>query len=119
MYLIPKPDFVSEYEGSLNLANQKLDELTDVLIDKSDKNPEGYTLRITDNGILITAGSEQGAFRAKTTLRQLAFSYRNCLPYLEITDSPRFSFRGFMIDSARHMQTIDELKTMIEAASLF
>ncbi len=119
MYLIPMPDFISEHEGSLNLENSELNELTSVLINEKIENPEQYTLKITNRGVSITASSEIGVFRAKTTLRQLGFSYRNCLPCLEITDFPRFAFRGFMIDSARHMQTLDELKLMIDAASLF
>lgn len=118
MFLLPKPVFVSETGKTLSLEGKDTDGLITVCTDGGGS-PERYTLKITEDGICITAGSEAGVLRAKTTLRQLSFSHKNCLPILEITDFPRFPRRGFMIDSARHMQSVDELKLLIDAASLF
>ena len=44
---------------------------------------------------------------------------KGTLPLCRIVDEPAFSYRGFMIDSARHMQTIDEIKKYILAAAEF
>lgn len=32
------------------------------------------------------------------------------LPCLNITDEPRFSYRGFMLDVARHFFSVEEVK---------
>ena len=37
------------------------------------------------------------------------------IPALEIEDAPRFAWRGLMLDSVRHFQTIDFIKTLIDA----
>lgn len=118
MYLIPKPNYISLGEKRLNLDGKNIDDFITELIDKDEKNPESYTIKITEKSILITAGEKVGLFRARTTLKQLLFSHRDCLPIAEIKDAPRFPHRGFMVDSARHMQSVDELKAIIDVASL-
>src|SRR5690606_40390896 len=37
------------------------------------------------------------------------------VPALRIEDAPRFSWRGLMLDSARHFQTVDQIKSLIDA----
>ncbi|MFA5342217.1 MAG: family 20 glycosylhydrolase, partial [Clostridia bacterium] len=53
------------------------------------------------------------------TLKQLEFNYSGNIPYLTINDKPAFSYRGFMIDCARHFFLISDLKKMIDIAALF
>ena len=40
------------------------------------------------------------------------------LPAVEINDSPRFSYRGMMLDVGRHMFSMDEIKTYIDMLAL-
>jgi hexosaminidase len=40
------------------------------------------------------------------------------LPALRIDDTPRFAWRGLMLDSARHFQTVGEIKQMLDAMAL-
>ncbi len=40
------------------------------------------------------------------------------LPTLRIEDSPRFAWRGLMLDSARHFQSVDEIKSLLDAMAL-
>ncbi|PAL06490.1 hypothetical protein B8W90_11740, partial [Staphylococcus hominis] len=37
------------------------------------------------------------------------------VPALKIDDAPRFSWRGLMLDSARHFQSLDEIKRVLDA----
>jgi hexosaminidase len=37
------------------------------------------------------------------------------IPALQIDDAPRFAWRGLMIDSVRHFQSVDFIKTIIDA----
>ena len=78
---------------------------------------EEYVLTIDNESILIEGGSERALFFARQTLKQIEAQY-NSLPICRIYDKPRFPYRAFMIDSARHMQEISEIKEIIDAMSL-
>jgi hexosaminidase len=83
--------------------------------------PEAYTLGATSNGITIRSNDERGLFYGAVTLWQL--STRNgeagiSVPALRIDDTPRFAWRGFMLDSARHFQSVDEIKQVLDAMAL-
>ena len=78
---------------------------------------ESYQLTITSNKIMINATSDLGALHGLETLLQLlqnnSTSYY--FPVVEITDSPRFTWRGLMIDAARHFQPVDVIKRNLDA----
>ncbi|MFT4090206.1 MAG: beta-N-acetylhexosaminidase [Asticcacaulis sp.] len=77
--------------------------------------PEGYRLTIAPEGALIEASSSAGLFYGAISLWQLTGIYGASLPAQNLSDAPRYSWRGLMIDSARHYQTPDELKRIIDA----
>ncbi len=62
---------------------------------------ENYRIDIDCDGILLVAGSEKGLHYAVLTLIQVIKSSGEKLPYLEISDRPDFSSRGFMLDISR------------------
>ena len=78
---------------------------------------ESYQLTIASNKIIINATSDLGALHGLETLLQLlqnnSTSYY--FPVVEITDSPRFTWRGLMIDAARHFQPVDVIKRNLDA----
>ena len=76
---------------------------------------EGYHLAIYPKMIKITAGSNQGLFYGIQTLIQLIENSENgWLVSMEITDEPRFEWRGLMLDVSRHFFTIEEVKKLID-----
>jgi len=80
--------------------------------------PEGYSLRINGNGILVEAADARGLFYGAMSLWQLlaaAPSAEVTLPAMQIDDAPRFNWRGFMLDSARHFQSIEDIKLILDA----
>ena len=78
---------------------------------------ESYKLTITSNKITINATSDLGALHGLETLLQLlqnnSTSYY--FPTVEITDFPRFTWRGLMIDGARNFQPVDVIKKNLDA----
>ena len=73
-------------------------------------NSESYLLKITAKKIDIQSSSPQGVFYGIQSLRQLLpkKARKQALPWsidcLHIQDTPRFAWRGFMLDEARHFQ---------------
>lgn len=78
---------------------------------------ESYQLIITSNKITINATSDLGALHGLETLLQLLQNNSTAyyFPVVEITDSPRFTWRGLMIDAARHFQPVDVIKRNLDA----
>jgi hexosaminidase len=78
----------------------------------------GYALDVTSRGIRIRARDDAGLFHGAITLWQLltpdARSGAVNVPALHIRDWPRFSWRGLMLDSARHFQSVAEIETLLD-----
>jgi len=95
-------------------------------IDPSRKNlgDEGYTLACTVKGVVITAAKPAGVFYGVQTLRQiLPVQVENrrkvegvawTVPCVSIEDKPRFKWRGYLLDPARHFRTKEDLKRYID-----
>ncbi len=78
---------------------------------------ESYTLEITDKQIKIIASNDVGAMYGLSTLLQLVTVKDKdyVFPSVEINDTPRFVWRGLMIDVARHFMSIDVIKRNLDA----
>jgi hexosaminidase len=88
---------------------------------KSSSNPEGYSLRADRNGITVKASDARGLFYGAVTLWQLLEAGNDGvlhIPAVRIDDAPRFGWRGLMLDSARHFQTVEEIKLLLDAMAL-
>ena len=78
---------------------------------------EAYRLSVTENGVQIIAPSGQAAFHAFQTLLQLMPVQKDAapeLPYVEIFDEPRFSYRGMHFDVGRHFYPVDYIKRYLD-----
>ncbi|CAN1556316.1 Chb N-acetyl-beta-hexosaminidase [Flavobacteriaceae bacterium] len=77
---------------------------------------ESYLLDITKNKITINATTDLGALHALETLLQLLQNDSNSFyfPVSKISDFPRFTWRGLMIDAARHFMPVDVIKRNLD-----
>ncbi|MBP5511060.1 MAG: beta-N-acetylhexosaminidase [Kiritimatiellae bacterium] len=77
---------------------------------------EGYRLSITPEGVTCAYADKAGAFYAAQTLAQLrrgkagAFTY----PCVDITDSPKYGWRGVLIDDCRHFFGKEKVKRVMD-----
>ena len=80
-----------------------------------DTGPEAYRLSVSPSQIELAAADRAGLFYAAQTLRQLIDSaQRGRLRCVTIRDAPRFAWRGFMLDSARHCQPVSWIKQHLD-----
>ncbi|WP_107422135.1 beta-N-acetylhexosaminidase [Streptomyces lushanensis] len=89
---------------------------------------EGYRLESGRRGVTITAREPAGLFHGVQTLRQLlpaSVERRSAQrgPWTvaggTITDSPRYAYRGAMLDVSRHFLTVDQVKLYIDQLALY
>jgi hexosaminidase len=91
---------------------------------------EGYFLQITQNNILLEGKSGAGVFRGLQTLFQVMppeickaqepGSVRQWeVPCLEITDFPRYPYRGMHLDVSRHFFPVDFIKRYIDLIAMY
>jgi hexosaminidase len=76
---------------------------------------EGYQLIVTPEGVVIRANQPAGVFYGVQTLRQLIGAGKNIIPAVQISDRPRFAWRGIMLDVGRHIFSVDFIKRLIDA----
>ena len=91
---------------------------------------EGYKLSVTANGIRLESATTSGFFYGLTSLKKMlpaciaagvkdekGVTYE--LPLVQITDKPRFPYRGFMLDVARHFFSVQEVKKMLDVMAIY
>jgi hexosaminidase len=77
---------------------------------------ESYSLDVTASGAHLHAPTVVGAIRGLSTFYQLVQPEGSAfvVPAVSIQDSPRFRWRGLMIDSSRHFIPIDVIRRTID-----
>ncbi|MBK8883981.1 MAG: family 20 glycosylhydrolase [Bacteroidales bacterium] len=89
---------------------------------------EGYSFVSSSKGVVISANEPAGLFYGAQTLLQLlppeiesksAVKIKWTLPCVKITDYPRFSWRGMMLDVSRNFFTKEEVMQYIDQISRF
>ena len=77
---------------------------------------EGYRLEVRPEGVSIVSADAAGEFYALQTLRQLTTMTATnaiAIPCCSIEDSPRYAWRGVLLDEARHFFGKEIVKRLI------
>jgi hexosaminidase len=101
---LPNPTLLIDVDGPGQVV-QSLDE------------NESYSLRISPASAQLHAATDVGAMRGLATLVQLVQPDGNhgyFLPAVNIEDTPRFRWRGLMIDCSRHFVPIPVLQRTLD-----
>lgn len=92
----------------------------------ADLGNEGYELKITEQEINLTANKPAGLFRGVQTIRQLIADKTKDSKENEweiatgtIRDQPTYSWRGSMLDVARHFFSVEDVKQYIDHISYY
>lgn len=77
---------------------------------------ESYALTITPAGATLHAATVVGGLRGLQTFTQLLQTAPNgyFFPAVQIDDTPRFRWRGLMIDCGRHFEPVDVIKRTLD-----
>lgn len=100
------------------------------VIDPSLQGDESYTLEVTPRQITAKSATGTGLFYAMQTLLQLMPAKVESsspsvnietwqIPSVQITDKPRFSHRGVMLDPCRHFLPVSAVKKQIDLLSSY
>ncbi|PWK81836.1 family 20 glycosylhydrolase [Fulvimonas soli] len=81
---------------------------------------ESYVLDVGPRGVRVAARDGAGLFRGVATLWQLFTDPADAgaLPALHVEDAPRFAWRGLMLDSVRHMQSVADIERLLDQMAL-
>nr|WP_281245011.1 family 20 glycosylhydrolase [Lentzea albida] len=89
---------------------------------------QGYQLDVSAGSVVLRANTAEGLFAGVQTLRQLlpakvesttAQAGPWTVPGALIVDHPRFSYRGAMLDVARHFHPVQTVKRYIDQLALY
>ncbi|WP_346858051.1 family 20 glycosylhydrolase [uncultured Draconibacterium sp.] len=81
----------------------------------SELGTEGYKLSIKNDRVFLYANTTSGLFYGMQTIWQLlTANSSNSLPCMEITDYPRFGWRGMHLDVSRHFMPVDFIYKYID-----
>ncbi len=88
------------------------------LVDIASLRKEGYRLTVAKDLILLEANAKEGLFYGVQSLIQCLPAIRTNealnIPFMEITDYPRFGWRGMMLDVSRHFFSVETIKEIID-----
>jgi len=122
--LIPSADFLNNYlqkyyNLKLNITNVTPTKnfVSFTLNTQISEFENAYTLNTSDNKISISGGSKAGIFYGVQSLIQLIPTKTTDplnIPSVEITDYPRFDYRGMHLDVSRHFFDVAFVKKYID-----
>ncbi len=115
-------DFKVEENGEKNVITLELDANAPIV-------REGYNLSVTENVVSIEASSAAGLFYAMQSMMQLlpaeiessevVKDVEWSMPCVEISDEPRFAYRGVHLDPSRHFVDVEFIKKQIDIWAMY
>lgn len=125
---------IIEESSSIEVEVERTRKSGDITLKIDDKysctSGEGYSLSVTKKGVVVTSNTATGIFYGVQSLRQLlpasiesedklSINKKLTVPYVEITDEPRFGWRGYMKDVSRTFYSVDVVKKYLDVMALY
>ena len=114
----------SVFDGIVNIDFENTNEvISRITVDLDESiNAESYQLNVSDGGISISSSDSAGALYALQSLKQLfliSILEDTPLKFIEVNDSPKFSYRGMLLDISRNFYGPEKIKQIIDYLSFF
>ena len=116
-YLSARVQSATGWQLAVNSSNRATEIITLEIDDDPSLGEEGYELIIAEQYIRLCANRPAGLFYAIQTLLQMIPTHPTAtisLPAVSIRDTPRFRWRGAMLDVARHFFGVEDVKRYID-----
>lgn len=121
MATLPAP-FSSKLKGKKGPGRNTISLLKTSSTDILQPSEEAYELNVTPQHVVISATTDAGLFYGLQSLLQLSEPTGEgawSIPATRITDTPRFAYRGFMLDVSRHFRTKEFVKKQMDALARY
>jgi hexosaminidase len=117
---VPLPHVPSQIAGDTATAGIAIDVAGAGEKVQSVDEDESYTLTVTPVLVTIQAHTVVGAFHGMETLLQLVQLKDNAaiIPAVSIEDTPRFRWRGLMIDVSRHFEPVSQIERTLDGMAM-
>jgi hexosaminidase len=115
--LAPQAQYLQNELGTkIPVDNTSAGVVINLQLVKSTGVPGAYSLKIAPETVTIKAADNQGIFYGIISFLQLVKAQpvtNITLPACEITDAPRYQWRGFMLDESRHFFGKEKVKQLL------
>ncbi len=117
---VPLPHIPSQIAGDLSTAGIVIDVAEAGGAVQTLDEDESYSLSVTPALITLKAATVVGAFHGMETLLQLVQLKENAatIPAVSIEDTPRFRWRGLMIDVSRHFEPVNQIERTLDGMAM-
>jgi hexosaminidase len=117
---VPRPHVPSMVAGDVSTAGILIDVTGAGGAVQSADEDESYSLTVTPQLVTIKAATVVGAFHGMETLLQLVQLKENAatIPAVSIEDTPRFQWRGLMIDVSRHFEPVKQIERTLDGMAM-
>jgi hexosaminidase len=117
---VPLPHIPSQVAGDVSSAGIVIDVAGAGGAVQSLDEDESYTLTVTPQLVTLKAATVVGAFHGMETLLQLVQLKDNAatIPAVSIEDTPRFRWRGLMIDVSRHFEPVNQIERTLDGMAM-
>jgi hexosaminidase len=117
---VPLPHIPSQVAGDISSAGIVIDVAGAGGAVQSLDEDESYSLTVTPQLITLKAATVVGAFHGMETLLQLVQLKENAatIAAVSIEDTPRFRWRGLMIDVSRHFEPVNQIERTLDGMAI-
>ncbi|HEY2001113.1 MAG TPA: family 20 glycosylhydrolase, partial [Acidobacteriaceae bacterium] len=117
---VPLPHVPSQVAGDLASAGIVIDVAGAGGAVQSLDEDESYSLTVTPQLITLRAATVVGVFHGMETLLQMVQLKENAatIPVASIEDTPRFQWRGLMIDVSRHFEPVNQIERTLDGMAM-
>ncbi len=108
-------------QGKGRIANSIILRISPETGERGAGKQESYTLEIAPRRVTVTGANRAGVFYGIVTLLQLidARQGEEGLQCMTIVDSPRYAWRGFLLDESRHFFGEKKVRQILDMMALF